>query len=238
MKAIILAGGYGTRLRPLTNNLPKPMVPIIDKPILEYIVEHLIGHGIKDIIITLGYKPESIVSHFGDGEKWGANIEYVIEETPLGTEGAVKNVEERIDSRCLVMSGDTFTNVNISNMLKFHLKSGGLVTMSVKKVDNPYGFGLVKTNDDGLVTEFVEKPENPDGNVVNMGIYILEKEVFSYIPKDTKYDFSKDLFPRIMGDMYAHFSDCYWSDIGTLSSYYLTNNDVALSPDYFGVRLS
>ena len=158
------------------------MVPIIDKPILEYIVEHLIGHGIKDIIITLGYKPESIVSHFGDGEKWGANIEYVLEEAPLGTAGAVKNVEERIDSRCLVMSGDTFTNVNISNMLKFHLKSGGLVTMSVKKVDNPYGFGLVKTNDDGLVTEFVEKPENPDGNVVNMGIYILEKEVFSYIP--------------------------------------------------------
>lgn len=236
MKAIILAGGYGTRLRPLTNSIPKPMVPIVDKPVLEYIVNHLKKHGIKDIAMTLGYKSDNIVNYFGDGNKWGLNIRYYIENKPLGTAGAVRNAEEFIDDTFLVMSGDALTNVDITRMLSFHKRRHALATMSVKRVDNPDGFGVVKTDKNGRVKSFIEKPKVALDNKVNMGIYIMEKEVLKYIPEGEKYDFSLDLFPRILDHMYAYSSDCYWSDIGTLSSYYLTNNDVVTHQEYFGVR--
>ena len=236
MKAVIMAGGFGSRLRPLTDKLPKPMMPIIDKPILHYIVDRLVAGGIKDIAMTLGYMPESIISYFGDGSAYGAKIRYFIEDKPLGTAGGVKNASKFIDGPFLVMSGDAFTTIDINEMHAFHIARGAKVTMAVKTVDNPRGYGEVETDSNGKVLEFREKPKVYKTKLINMGIYIMEREVLDMIPRG-KYDFSNDLFPRLLGDIYSYRSDCYWSDIGTLPSYYATNMDVAAAPAMFGYNI-
>lgn len=234
MQAVIMAGGYGTRLRPLTNRIPKPMVPIIDKPLIGYLVEHLREQGIKDIILTLGYKPEVILDYLGDGKRYGVNIRYVIEREPLGTAGGVKNVSDMLEDTFLVLSGDAFTNIEVDAMLDYHYVKGGLLTMAVKKMDDVKEYGVVKLNENNKVVDFVEKPLVSREKCVNTGIYILEPEVLDIIPNNEKYDFARDLFPRIIDNMYGYEMQGYWSDIGTLSSYYLTNNYVALHPEPFG----
>lgn len=237
MKAIIMAGGYGSRLKPLTNNMPKPMMPIINKPIISYIVNLLRKYGVKDIGITLGYKPEHIVNFFGNGENYGVNLEYFIEDTPSGTAGSVKNCKNFLDDTFIVISGDAFTNINIADMVNFHYTHNGLVTMAVKYMEDITGFGVVNVGRNGAITEFIEKPESSDYHLVNTGIYIIERSVLELIP-DGKYDFSRELFPRILDKMVAYETEEYWSDIGTLSSYYLTNNDVAMQPGRFGIVLN
>lgn len=234
MKAVIMAGGFGSRLRPLTDKLPKPMMPIIDKPILHYTVDKLVSSGIKDIAMTLGYMPESIISYFGDGSQYGAHISYFIEDKPLGTAGGVKNASSFIDGTFLVISGDAFTTIDISEMHAYHIAKRAAVTMAVKEVDNPFGYGEVETDEEGKVLTFREKPKVYKSKLVNMGIYIMERQVLDLIPEG-KYDFSSQLFPRLLGKIYSYKSDCYWSDIGTLHSYYATNMDVAIAPAKFGL---
>ena len=236
MQAVIMAGGYGTRLRPLTNELPKPMVPIIDKPIIHYIINTLKKYGITDIIVTLGYKPERIIDYLGDGSDFGVSVRYSVENVPLGTAGGVKQIAEMIDGTFIVISGDALTNIDLNSMLKFHMSHGKLITMAVKEMDDVSGFGVVRCDDNGNVTSFIEKPKHSLDKLVNTGIYIIEKNVLDDIPEG-KYDFARELFPEMMGNLSAYRMRGYWSDIGTLSSYYLTNNYVALNPEPFGAVL-
>lgn len=237
MKAVIMAGGYGSRLRPLTNELPKPMVPIINKPIIHYIVELLKSYGITDIAMTLGYKPESIMEYFGDGKELDCNIVYYVEKLPLGTAGSVKNTQEFIGNEdFIVISGDAFTNINLGEMYEEHKYYGNIATLAVKEVADPTGFGVVNFSSDGTIHGFIEKPlVSPEKNV-NTGIYMFKPEIFDYIPFG-KYDFGRELFPKLLGKISAYKTDAFWSDIGTLSSYYLTNAAVADHPAAFGIKL-
>ncbi len=233
MQAIIMAGGLGSRLRPLTDHLPKPMVPIINKPILEYIVEHLRACGIRDIAMTLGYRPEIIMDYFGNGDAWDVDIRYFVETTPLGTAGGVRNAARKMDDDVLVVSGDGFTNLDFAQLAHAHKSGGCDVTMALKQVRDARGFGLVRLDEQGTVVDLIEKPSVPIGGLVNMGIYVLSPRAMRKIPRG-KYDFAKDLFPQMLGNIHGFVSDCYWSDIGTLPSYYMTNHTVACNPPAFG----
>lgn len=230
MKAIILAGGKGTRLKPLTDDLPKPMVKIINKPLLEYIVMQLKGFGFTEIALSLGYRSECIRSYFGDGKKFGVKLRYYVEEMPLGTAGAVKNCADFIGNEdVLVVSGDAFTDADLSSFFYFHKYKKALVTLALKRVSDPTGFGVVRLDRKNRVTRFVEKPTKTSETLVNMGIYALNPRVLQYIP-DGPFDFGRQLFPRLVGKIHGIETSCYWSDIGTLSSYYSTNKFVAESP--------
>lgn len=234
MQAVIMAGGYGTRLRPLTNEIPKPMVPIIDKPIIGLIVELLKKYGFDDIIITLGYKPQEIISYIGDGSKFGVQVRYNIEEQPLGTAGSVKNVFNMLENTFLVISGDAFTNINLKKFADFHMEHERAISIAVKYFEDTLGFGVVKFDEVGNVIKFLEKPKHTAEKFVNTGIYMIEKKILQNIPNG-KFDFAKDFFPFVLDEMKAYVVREFWSDIGTLSSYYLTNNEVALHPENFGV---
>ncbi|MDO9534812.1 MAG: sugar phosphate nucleotidyltransferase [Bacillota bacterium] len=231
MKAVIMAGGEGARLRPLTCDLPKPMVPIMDKPMMEYIVELLAEHGFSDLAVTLQYLPEKIQNHFGNGEKFASNFSYFLEEEPLGTAGSVKNAASFLDETFLVISGDCLTDINLSEAIKFHRKNNSLVTIVLTPQDNPLEYGIVMTNDEGKITRFLEKPRWGEvfSDTVNTGIYILEPEIFEYIPTGKKFDFSKDLFPLLMDkglSLYGCVLSGYWCDIGSLDQYRYSHYDI------------
>lgn len=236
MQAIIMAGGQGSRLKPLTNNIPKPLVPIIDKPVLNYIIKQLTKFGITDIAMTVGYKSEMIMNAFGNGSKFGVNIKYFIEETPLGTAGGVKNTGEFIKGDFLVISGDSITDIDLYEMYEEHKRNNALITLACKEVDDITGFGVIKVDLSGKVLDFMEKPEFSTEKLVNTGIYIMDKKVLDMIP-DGFYDFGRNLLPSMKDGLYAYKTDSYWSDIGTLASYYMTNHYVATNPNSFGVNL-
>lgn len=235
MKAIIMAGGKGTRLRPLTSGMPKPMVPILDKPVLALTVNNLVRAGITEIAMTLGYMPERIINYFGNGARLGAKITYFVEEAPLGTSGGVKNAARFIDRPFVVMSGDALTDFDISSFVKYHKDLSCLCTLAAKKVADPRGMGEIVENG-GRIVEFNEKPLKYKSNLVNMGIYAMEREILNYIPCGVS-DFSKDIFPAIREQMRVYVADCYWSDIGTLIGYYRANIDAAMQPEKFGLKI-
>lgn len=231
MKAIIMAGGTGTRLRPLTCNIPKPMMPIIGKPVMQYSLELLKNSGIKDIGITLQYLPDSIIDYFGDGSEFGVNLQYFIEEIPLGTAGSVKNAEDFLDETFIVISGDAVTDVNIMDALKYHRDKKSVATIILKEVKVPLEYGVVVTNKDGRITGFLEKPNWSEvfSDKVNTGIYIFEPEIFRFYDKNKKFDFSNDLFPILMRnniDMYGYNSNFYWCDIGGINEFMQCNYDI------------
>ncbi|MCR2043100.1 sugar phosphate nucleotidyltransferase [Anaerosalibacter massiliensis] len=231
IKAVIMSGGQGSRLRPLTCHIPKPMVPILNKPVMEYTVELLKYHNIKDIAVTLHYLPTMITEYFGNGEDFGVDMDYYIEETPLGTGGSVKNAEDFLDSTFIVVSGDAFTNIDLNKALDFHRNKNSKATLILKKEPIPLEYGVVITDEDGRITRFLEKPSWGEvfSDTINTGIYILEPEVLNYYKKGEKFDFSKDLFPRLLGDdipIYGYITDEYWCDIGDLNSYIKTHEDL------------
>ena len=207
-----MAGGEGTRLRPLTSNQPKPMVPIVGKPCMEHIVELLKEHGFEDVIVTVAFLPQAIRCYFGDGESLGVNISYSVEETPLGTAGSVRLATRRLDEPFLVISGDALCDVDLGAMLAAHRERGAAVTIGLKSVDNPLEFGIVVTDEDGRIERFLEKPSwgQVFSDTINTGIYVLEPEVLTHVPDDGPYDFSKELFPLLleMGrPLYGHVFD-------------------------------
>ncbi len=218
MKAIILAGGRGSRLAPLTNNTPKPLIKIIDKPVMYHIITLLAKHGIRDIGVTLGYMAESIMEEFGDGSDMGVKLTYFVERQPLGTAGSIKACKKFITSDTIIMSGDAYTNIDLSEAIAFHEAKQSKFTMIATPHSNPIGLGVLKINHDNLVTNFIEKPAVSEASLINCGIYIISPEVVEIIPEG-KYDFGKDLIPRLLGQSYAYVTYKYWSDIGTLSSY-------------------
>ena len=176
MKAVVMAGGEGTRLRPLTSNQPKPMVPIVGKPCMEHILELLRKHDFDDVIVTLAFLPQAIRSYFGDGESLGLSIEYSVEESPLGTAGSVRLASGKLDDTVLVISGDALCDIDLGKLLAFHREKGAAVTIGLKSVPNPLEFGIVVTDEDGRIERFLEKPSwgQVFSDTINTGIYVIE----------------------------------------------------------------
>src|SRR3989440_3778074 len=230
MKAVVMAGGEGTRLRPLTSNQPKPMVSIVGKPCMEHILELLREHGLGDVLVTVAFLPQAIRSYFGDGESLGMEVQYSVEESPLGTAGSVRLAADRLDDTFLVISGDALCDVDLTKLIDFHREKGAAVTIGLKSVDNPLEFGIVVTDSEGRIERFLEKPSwgQVFSDTINTGIYVLEPEVLSHIPTDRSYDFSKELFPLLleMGrPIYGAVCEGYWQDIGNLDQYRQANYD-------------
>jgi mannose-1-phosphate guanylyltransferase/phosphomannomutase len=230
VKAVVMAGGEGTRLRPLTSNQPKPMVPIVGKPCMEHILELLREHGFEDVVVTVAFLPQVIRSYFGDGTSLGLNIQYSVEESPLGTAGSVRLASDALDDTFLVISGDALCDIDLRRIVDFHKEKGAAVTIGLKSVENPLEFGIVVTDDDGKVERFLEKPSwgQVFSDTINTGIYVLEPEVLKHIPNDRPYDFSKELFPLLleMGrPIYGYVCEGYWQDIGNLDQYRQANFD-------------
>lgn len=231
MKAVVMAGGEGTRLRPLTCNLPKPMVPVMNKPVMEYALRLLREIGITEIAVTLQYLPEHIKAYFGDGSEWGVNLHYYEEETALGTAGSVKNAEDFLDETFIVVSGDALTDFALGEAVEFHRSRKALATLVLTRVESPLEYGLVLTEPSGAVARFLEKPSWGEvfSDTVNTGIYILEPEILQYIPPDTVFDFSRELFPKLLRDKQGIFGcvlSGYWCDIGNCDMYYQVHLDI------------
>jgi mannose-1-phosphate guanylyltransferase / phosphomannomutase len=230
VKAVVMAGGEGTRLRPLTSNQPKPMVPIVGKPCMEHILELLRDHGFTDVVVTVAFLPQAIRSYFGTGDGLGLDIEYSVEESPLGTAGSVRLASDRLDDTFLVISGDALCDIDLGAIVAAHKEKGADVTIGLKSVENPLEFGIVVTDEDDRVERFLEKPSwgQVFSDTINTGIYVLEPEVLRHVPTDRPYDFSKELFPLLleMGrPIYGHVCDGYWQDIGNLDQYRQANFD-------------
>jgi mannose-1-phosphate guanylyltransferase / phosphomannomutase len=230
VKAVVMAGGEGTRLRPLTSNQPKPMVPIVGKPCMEHILELLKQHGLDDVIVTVAFMPQAIRSYFGNGDNVGVTIEYSVEESPLGTAGSVRLASGRLDETCLVISGDALCDVDLTDLIRFHREKGAAVTIGLKSVENPLEFGIVVTDEEGRIERFLEKPSWSQvfSDTINTGIYVLEPEVLRHVPTDGPFDFSKELFPLLleMGrPLYGYVFDDYWQDIGNLDQFRHANFD-------------
>ncbi|MGE5575821.1 MAG: sugar phosphate nucleotidyltransferase [Syntrophothermus sp.] len=231
MKAMILAAGVGSRLEPLTCNVPKPMVPVVNRPAMEHIVALLKKHGYTDVIANLWYLPERIRGYFGDGSDFGLSLSYSQEKELLGTAGGLKKVEGFFDDTFLVISGDALTDIDLTDMLRFHRGSGALATIALRRVDDPTRFGVVLTTSDGRITGFQEKPKAAEAlsNLANTGIYIFERELLNLIPPGAFYDFGKDLFPRLVAagaPFYGYAMGGYWCDIGSITQYRLAQYDV------------
>ncbi len=245
MKAVVMAGGEGIRLRPLTSNQPKPMVPIVGKPCMEHILELLRTHGFEEVVVTLAFLPQAIRTYFGDGEALGLRIDYSVEEEPLGTAGSVKLAQARLQEPFLVISGDALCDVDLGALVAAHRQRGAAVTIGLKSVDNPLEFGIVVVDEDGKVERFLEKPSwgQVFSDTINTGIYVLEPEVLRHVPAGRPFDFSKELFPLLleMGrPIYGHVLDGYWQDIGTLEQFRQANFDALdekVTLNLSGIRL-
>jgi len=226
-----MAGGFGTRLKPLTNNRPKPMVPVANKPMMQHIVELLRKHGIQRIVCLLFYQADKIRSYFKDGAGFGVQMDYNLSEDDYGTAGSVKNAERFIDERFLVISGDVLTDFDLAKAIEFHKENHSFATLVLTRVTNPLPFGVVITDENGRVERFLEKPTwgQVFSDTVNTGIYILEREVLDYIPEKTDFDFSKDLFPLLVAEgkpVFGYIAKGYWRDIGDLKQYQMAQLDV------------
>lgn len=225
MKAVVMAGGEGTRLRPLTCNRPKPMVPVANKPIIQHIFELLKHHGITDIAVTLYYLADEIESFFSDGADLGLHLSYSVEDVPLGTAGSVKKAAEVFGrERVLVISGDALTDIDLREAVRFHEEKSAVATIVTTRVDNPLEYGIVVTDDEGRIRRFLEKPSWGEvfSDTVNTGIYILEPEVLDYIDPGRPVDFSQDVFPALLRDgkrLYSYVASGYWCDVGNIQQY-------------------
>jgi mannose-1-phosphate guanylyltransferase len=231
VKAIILVGGEGTRLRPLTYTTVKAMVPVLNKPFIEYVFRYLNSHKIREIILAMGYKPDCITDYFGDASQLGTKLVYSIETEPLGTAGAVKNAEQYIDDAFFVMNGDIFTDLNLTEMLRFHENKGAKVTIALTPVDDPTRFGVVEIDSNQRVTRFVEKPkrEQVTSNMINAGIYIIEREILNRVPQGKRIMFERTIFPALLAEgepVFGYATDAYWIDTGTPEQYLQLNRDL------------
>ncbi len=231
MKAVILVGGEGTRLLPLTCNRVKAMVPVLNQPFLEHMLLYLKRHDVDDIILTLCYLPEHIKGYFGDGSRLGVKLTYVVEKSPLGTGGAVKNVEPYLDNTFFVFNGDIFTDIDLGEMMSFHHEKKAKVSIALTPVEDPSLYGVVETNPQGRAGRFVEKPprEEATTNLINAGIYILDPEVLGEMPPHIHFMFEHHLFPQLLAKgvpIYGYPSDAYWIDIGSPDKYLQLHHDL------------
>jgi mannose-1-phosphate guanylyltransferase/phosphomannomutase len=225
MKAIVMAGGIGSRLFPMTKDCPKPLLPVVNKPVLAHILDLLKYHHITDVIITVQYLADHIRAYFGNGRHLGMKLRYVVEETPLGTAGGVKNAEPYLDDEpFLVISGDIITDLDLSRLLQFHHRKQALATLALKGVADPRQYGLVVADDSGRIHQYLEKPNGAKGKThsINTGVYILEPDILALMKPNTAYDFSRDIFPYLLrrnAPFFGHLSGAYWCDMGTIPGY-------------------
>ena len=232
IRTIMMAGGKGTRLRPLTLVRPKPMIPLVNNPIIEYTVNKLKKSGFNDIIMTLNYMSTNIKNYFKDGSEFGIDIRYSVEKWPLGTGGSVKKAEKYIDDTFMVVSGDVLTDVNFKDVVKYHKEKGAIATMVLTEVEDPTHFGIAVMDKNHKITEYLEKPspEEAFSNVANTGIYIFEPEIFDFFDgKDKEVDFSKDIFPEVIrqdAGIYGYVFNGYWNDIGRPETYLAATYDI------------
>jgi len=231
MKAVIMAGGEGTRLRPLTSNAPKPMLPLVNRPMMEHIIDLLKRHGIEDIVVTVAFMANTIRNYFGDGSEFGVRMVYATEESPLGTAGSVRNAMDELDERFVVISGDVLTDIDLSAIIQFHEDKQAMATIGLAHVDNPLEFGIVITREDGSIERFLEKPTwgQVFSDTINTGIFVLEPEIFDYIAADRPVDFSSEVFPQLLEEgrpLYGAVAEGYWEDVGTLDAYLGAHKDI------------
>jgi len=231
MKAIIMAGGFGNRLAPLTINKPKPMVNVMGTPAMEHIINLLKQHSITEIGVTLQFMPQEIINYFRNGENFGVNIEYFIETSPLGTAGSVKNAEDFLTDDFLVISGDAVTDIDLTAAIEFHKSKNAIATLVLSKVDKPLDYGVVVTDSNGRIERFLEKPDFAEilSDMANTGIYILSPKVLQMFPAGEFYDFGKDLFPKLLSEnapMYGYAASGYWCDIGDFEAYIQCHADI------------
>ncbi|GAB2896272.1 sugar phosphate nucleotidyltransferase [Streptomyces mayteni] len=232
MKAVVMAGGEGTRLRPMTASMPKPLLPVANRPIMEHVLRLLKRHGLTETVVTVQFLASLVKNYFGDGEELGMDLTYAHEEKPLGTAGSVKNAEEALRSDSfLVISGDALTDFDLTDLIRFHRERGALVTVCLTRVPNPLEFGITIVDDEGRVERFLEKPTwgQVFSDTVNTGIYVMEPEVFDYVEPDIPVDWSGDVFPKLMKEgkpIFGYVAEGYWEDVGTHESYVKAQADV------------
>jgi mannose-1-phosphate guanylyltransferase len=231
MKAMVLAAGLGTRLRPLTYGMPKPLVPVLNRPIMDYILELVERHGFTDVVANLSYLPEQLRERYGDGSDYGISLEWSFEEELLGTAGGVRNVRDFFaDEPFLVMAADALTDVDLGELLEVHERKGGIATLAVKRVPNTREYGVVIAGSDGRVQGFQEKPDPAEAlsDLANCMIYFLRPEIFDYFPDRAEVDFALDVFPALLESdvpFHVHEVDAYWNDVGSLDEYLQGNLD-------------
>src|SRR5271165_5155802 len=242
-----MAGGEGTRLRPMTANQPKPMLPVVNRPIMEHVLRLLRRHGLTETVVTVQFLASIVRNYFGDGEDVGMSLQYATEETPLGTAGSVKNAEDALrDEAFLVISGDALTDIELSDLIKFHKDNNALVTVALARVPDPLEFGIVIVDDDGKIQRFLEKPTwgQVFSDTVNTGIYVMEPEVLAEVPPGEAIDWAGDVFPKLLkrgAPLYGYISEDYWEDVGTHESYLKAQADVLagrVQTDIAGFELS
>ena len=232
MKAVVMAGGEGTRLRPMTANQPKPMLPVVNRPIMEHVLRLLRQHGLTETVVTVQFLASMVRNYFGDGDDFGMSLQYATEETPLGTAGSVKNAEDALrDEPFLVISGDALTDIDLSDLIAFHKGNGALVTVALARVPDPLEFGIVIAGDDGKIQRFLEKPTwgQVFSDTVNTGIYVMEPEVLEHVAPGQVVDGSGDVFPKLLENgapLYGWIADGYWEDVGSHESYLKAQADV------------
>ncbi|MGN1044785.1 MAG: sugar phosphate nucleotidyltransferase [Candidatus Methanomethylophilaceae archaeon] len=235
-QAVIMVGGMGTRLRPLTNTRPKPILPVADKPCLGYLIDSFVRGGIEEIYLACGYRSKQLMDAIGDGSDRGIVIRYSFEETPLGTGGAIKLLEDVLDDVFVAANGDVFADLDLKKEIDVHLDNSADITLALTPVDNPWEFGTAVQDGTGRIVRFMEKPRKEDviSNMINAGIYVVNKEMISYIPKNEPYDFSKDLVPKKTDEgsrIWGHHLDGIWMDVGRRSDLIRANMTVASGTD-------
>ncbi len=231
MQAVILVGGEGTRLRPLTLGTPKPMVPLFGVPFLERTLGRLAKAGVRNAILAAGYLPRAIEEHFGDGSRTGVDITYVVEKEPLGTAGALRNVADLIRGPFFVLNGDVLTTLDLRAMIDFHTSKAGLGTLHAIRVDDPSAFGCILREDKARIASFVEKPPRDEAptNEINAGTYLLERAVLDWIPPGRNVSIERETFPKLLADgraLYSYVTRDYWLDVGRPEQYLLAHDDI------------
>ena len=231
MKAVILVGGKATRLLPLTCNIPKAMIPVLNIPFLVHVIQHLSRHQVKDIILAEGHLAQPIEGYLGDGSQLGVKLGYVVEDAPRGTAGAIKNAKKYLDEAFLVLNGDIITDLDVTAMIDFHREKRAKATIALTPVDDPTSYGLVETNAEGRVTRFLEKPkpEEVTTNMINAGTYVLEPEILNQISPATQVSIERETFQQLLAQgepVYAYASPAYWIDIGTPEKYLQLHRDL------------
>jgi mannose-1-phosphate guanylyltransferase len=229
MQALILAGGEGTRLRPLTTTVPKPVVPLVDRPFIRFMIDWLYQHGVDDVVMSCGHLASGVRNVLGDGSALGIKLRYVEEPRPMGTGGALKYAEPLLGERFLMLNGDVLTDLDLTAQLEQHERTNARATLALTPVEDPSAYGLVRTTPDGAVTEFVEKPapDQIDTNNISAGAYVLERSVLDLLEAEQPASIERDVFPRLVGEgLYGCVSEGYWLDIGTPDRYLQGTYDI------------
>jgi len=228
MQALILAGGEGTRLRPLTSTVPKPVLPLANRPFISYMIDWLASHGVDEVVMSCGFLASEVRTVLGDGDPGGPRLHYVEEEEPLDTAGAVKYAEPLLQDRFLVMNGDVLADFDLTALQRFHVERQATATIALTPVEDPSAYGLVLTDEAGRVKAFLEKTKEDVGtNMINAGAYVLERKVLDMMEEGKRVSFERDIFPALVDvDLFAHEADGYWLDIGTPDRYLKGTRDI------------